>query len=283
MHQASFLLALCGLIIIINSIFLAYDLYVGSSNPVQSFDIVGKLESFISIFDIDTDIEEENEVIVSDMIMVDGELVKSPVTDIKKDFDPCECTDPVWCFIPMPSKSHFNFVPPSNQKRWDHAACLASRGDQVLLSRVLHYFDTPDNMLKGSVNFAHWFQADLFDIFFNPNDGLNALVAPGSKRKETSWSRSGMNAKAAANYAELVPKPNELYLRSRAAIGGTRPATRRLGNKLRFPVITLGFGYYRIAKGKMFGGALKGGLYPDKGNFINFWEQNQHLVDTPFV
>jgi hypothetical protein len=48
------------------------------------------------------------------------------------------CNDPLWCNIPMPSSSFFNFDPPTNFKKWKQSQAWAAEGKQVKISSLLH-------------------------------------------------------------------------------------------------------------------------------------------------
>ena len=58
-----------------------------------------------------------------------------------------------WKDIPSPIKSYFaGFDPPSDKLKWNQALLQASRGEQVLLSRVLRVIQSPFDLWKGMRN-----------------------------------------------------------------------------------------------------------------------------------
>jgi hypothetical protein len=45
--------------------------------------------------------------------------IKAKVKSVAKgNIDDIICNDPIWCFVPMPSLSHYKFEPPTDKVRW---------------------------------------------------------------------------------------------------------------------------------------------------------------------
>ena len=96
------------------------------------------------------------------------------------------CDDAVWCAVPMPEKSHYNFDgPPNDPVRWRIAQAQAARGEQVLLQRVAKVFPSPWNsFLDGDKSFRGLH--NLVDIFVDSTKDLGALL-PGKVRLWPAW------------------------------------------------------------------------------------------------
>lgn len=61
---------------------------------------------------------------------------------------------PPWGDIPMPTKSYFaGFNPPSDELKWKTAQLQASRGEQILLSKVLNFIKSPFDYVHGEKTF----------------------------------------------------------------------------------------------------------------------------------
>jgi hypothetical protein len=59
-----------------------------------------------------------------------------------------------WSDILMPNKSYFaGFKPPTDLLLWNQAVLQASRGEQVLLSKVLDVIHNKDDFIKGSLEY----------------------------------------------------------------------------------------------------------------------------------
>lgn len=59
-----------------------------------------------------------------------------------------------WADISMPTKSYFlGFSPPNNQKKWKIAQLQASRGEQILLAKMLQSIRSPFDMIENDNQF----------------------------------------------------------------------------------------------------------------------------------
>jgi hypothetical protein len=81
-----------------------------------------------------------------------------------------------WTSIPMPKKSYYaGFDPPNNLTRWQIALDQASRGEQVLLSKVFQVIRSPFDFIPGTKNFK-WVH-ELAEFRKSKADGyLNDMV-----------------------------------------------------------------------------------------------------------
>ena len=59
-----------------------------------------------------------------------------------------------WTDIPMPKKSYFaGFSPPTDELKWNQASLQASRGEQVLLSKIMEVIKSPFDLIQADGNF----------------------------------------------------------------------------------------------------------------------------------
>ena len=92
-----------------------------------------------------------------------------------------QCSDPLWCSIPVPETSHFNFDPIDtsdleNKIRWEQAKIDAALGKPLLLERVLRSFPSPFDFLDGDTAFRRMHQK--MDMFIDKTNWFNYLVDP---------------------------------------------------------------------------------------------------------
>lgn len=79
---------------------------------------------------------------------------KANTIEITQEYEDTMEIPPPWSDIPMPKKSYYaGFSPPNDPIRWKLAQVQASRGEQVLLSKVLEKIKSPFDYIKGSVTF----------------------------------------------------------------------------------------------------------------------------------
>jgi len=211
---------------------------------------------------------DDDDIVISDMITVNGETRSSGNSRIPSTFAPCVCTDPEWCDLPMPAgrvkgsptPTHFNMPAITNQRRWEHAKCLAARGDQVLLRRILHYFPSDANFLNGDGDYAH-LQPEV-DIFLNPIDSFKSLIAPDNVDKHVSLpgAMGSVEPDVKPILTEAIPAKESLYVRMARAnsgssssnsgslpgVGGIRPGAP--SSSIHYPIVSLG--YPLLARGK---------------------------------
>jgi hypothetical protein len=228
--------------------------------------------------------EDDDEITISDVITVDGENKPSGKTNIPSKFAPCKCTDPAWCDLPMPpsrpspyTPSHYNMPPVNNQKRWEHAKCLAARGDQVLLRRIMHYFSSDNNFLNGDGEYRH-LQPHV-DVFLNPEDSFKALIAPENVDKHVALGGTLIEPDQRAALEKCIPPKEEVYQRLTRrrregdtgvipGLGGIRPGAPK--SSIHYPIVSLGYPLLSRGRapageeGPWFGGAASrklGGYY----------------------
>ena len=125
-----------------------------------------------------------------------------------------ECTDPVWCDIPMPNKSYYRFDPPSDHRKWRIALQQAASGEHVLLKKVRDVFPNQMDFLDGDVLFR--VLNEITDLHVDMNKDLTPLLKNNTyqsqkQRKKYHW-------EAQVNHARVIPRPYDLKQLDRAPI-----------------------------------------------------------------
>jgi len=213
------------------------------------------------------------------------------------------CDDAVWCAVPMPAVSHFNFDgPPTDAARWRVAQAQAARGEQVLLQRVAKVFPSPWNsFLDGDKSFRGLH--NLVDIFVDNVKDLDALL-PGKLRRRLT---------AAAGPPPLLPPPpppERPHEHRRQLKGGdtdaeaidksflnpiisTEPKMWKFGavpppynyrEGERAPIVQLGYAAFKKDGGAYFKGSFVtfvGG--PNQQEFLEAWDRIKDRIDVPFI
>lgn len=87
------------------------------------------------------------------------------------------CEDPVWCKVPMPSKSLFRFsTPPNDPRRWREAQRLAASGNPILLQKIIRHFPNYMDFLDGDILFRSTHMNA--DFFLGPGGNLSFITVP---------------------------------------------------------------------------------------------------------
>jgi hypothetical protein len=103
---------------------------------------------------------------------------KTPQTEVLNE----PCSDPLWCNIEMPLKSHFKFDPPTDINKWKVAQLQASRGEQVILSRVMKVFPNHYDFLDGDISFRKLHFA--IDFFVDERRDLSPLLSNSNPQRK---------------------------------------------------------------------------------------------------
>eukprot|EP01031_Cornospumella_fuschlensis_P034902 gene34902-42268_t len=204
-----------------------------------------------------------------------------PITDVKptiaqpspsvsvEDFDKL-CTDPEWCNVPMPAKSHYYFDPPTDLNLWKKSQIIAMRGDQVLLKDAIKAFPNHMDFLDGDISFRKMHYA--MDIFLDEKRDLSPLlpVMAGSRVSKMTDDRTRRLA-AASSYPweaegkRVIPDTYDFRLADRA------------------PVISVGYTAYQRDSQTYFSGNRLGGAFLDRNRFFGYWRKVKNRIDFPFI
>ena len=116
-----------------------------------------------------------------------------------------QCSDPLWCSIPIPESSHFHFdlidtSKMENQIRWLQAKIDAASGKPLLLERVMRAFPSPFDFLDGDIHFRRMHQK--MDMFIDKSNWFNYLI--DSKHRHVPTNN--------------IPPPYDFYAGNRAPI-----------------------------------------------------------------
>lgn len=217
------------------------------------------------------------------------------------------CTDPVWCSIPMPEISHFNFDPPRDKARWKLAQSQAANGEQVLLSRISKVFPHPFDFLDGDKSFRKIHNT--IDVFIDSKDDFQALLPGGlveyHRRRLTNSSyasvEEGMHAESSVEevmpeYSQALEK--ELYRRQlrTTVLEGAVPGHEQSVEKRhvvpspydfrlakRAAIVQIGYIAFKKDSGTYFSGNFMGGVFIKRPDFLTHWAAVKEKIDTSFV
>lgn len=213
------------------------------------------------------------------------------------DFSSSPCSDPVWCDIPMPKKSYFNFDPPTNIERWKLARLQAAAGEQVLLKRIAKVFPSSFDFLDGDIGFRRMHYA--FDFFVDDRRDLTPLTPPPPgtplrnnerlrRRRVTPDTGAGVEYESRRILQKTVitgPKMvnGKLYypweLEKKRVIPD--PYDFRAAN--RSAVVSVGYTAYTRDSNSYFTGNRLGAAYIDRNKFFDYWKQVKDNIDLPFI
>ena len=212
-----------------------------------------------------------------------------------------ECTDPVWCKVPIPVKSHYKFDTPIDASRWKRAQMQAARGEQVLLEQIVRVFPNHFDYLDGDRSFRRLHS--LIDVFVDHKSGLSALSKKSAVTMGIKDARTGGRRRRLA--AETTPKKNgaddggdgeeEISLEKGKSsnpaqeiaghVDGKRvvPEAYNYRTARRAPIVQMG--YFGFAKNlnTFFSGNFVGGNFIKKGDFFREWARLKNEIDVPFI
>ena len=169
------------------------------------------------------------------------------------------CNDPVWCNIEMPKRSHFNFDPPTDIKRWKMAQIRASNGEQVFLKKLSKIFTHPFDFLDGDRSFRKLHHG--VDVFMDERIWLSSLSKSGKmKAKPSSELHAWETTKE-----EVIPKPYDWEKTNRA------------------PIVQVGYIAFKKDRNQFFSGNFKAGAFTSREKFISEWNAVKNEVETPII
>jgi hypothetical protein len=200
------------------------------------------------------------------------------------------CTDPVWCNIPMPTKSYFHFDPPTDPIRWKKAQILAMKGEHVLLKEIVKVFPNHFDFLDGDISFRklHF----TMDFFIDERRDLSPLVSGMSQRVhhkgEVDDHFKGRRRQLAVKetYDTITaPKIVNGQLMYPWELNGKRvvpdPYDFRAAN--RAPVVGVGYTAYKRDSQTYFTGDRLGGAFIDRKTFFSHWRKVKNRIDVPWI
>ena len=203
-----------------------------------------------------------------------------PAEDIKQLPD---CTDKIWCSIPMPKNSFFKFEPPTNKFRWRLAQIQAANGEQVLLRRIVKFFPNHFDFIDGDITFRklHY----VFDIFIDERRDLSQILMQPETVKEPETSRR------LSTFNDTSSNPSRRRRLSKGEITAPQLVRGRLmypwelqGRKVvpepyefryadRAPVVSIGYTAYSRDSQTYFAGNNLGGAFLDRHKFFQQWRK----------
>lgn len=141
-----------------------------------------------------------------------------------------DCTDGLWCKVPMPKRSYFRFPPPTDANGWRLAQLQAARGEHVLMKQTREVFPNQMDFLDGDELFRGL--NNIADLHVDRNNDLTPLI---TKREKAS--PSWMKKKHEYNWASIsnATHPSVVI-----------PGAYDVANINRAPVVMLG--YYVFAR-----------------------------------
>lgn len=213
---------------------------------------------------------------------------------------PAECTDPLWCQVPIPTKSHYNFDTPIDAARWRIAQMQASRGEQVLLDRVIRVFPNSFDFLDGDRSFRRLHS--LMDIFVDHKTGLSALLKPASpaKKKGGKGRRLAAQAEGTDDSEEPEPAPAPAVeketgppplkgVKGETVIAGHVEGKRVVPDAYNYraarraPILQMGYFGFSKNLNTFFSGDFVGGNFIKKQDFFFEWSRVKQAIDVPFI
>ena len=185
-----------------------------------------------------------------------------------------DCLNPIWCDIPMPTVSYYNFDPPTDIRRWKIAQQQAANGEQVLLKRIRKVFPGHNNFIDGDIAFRKLHS--LFDFFIDEKRDLSPLV-PSSKlrhyrrrlQKTVITAPKQVNGKLMYPWEQqkmqVIPEPYDFRSANRSA------------------VVSIGYTAFQRDSSTYFTGNRLGGAFIDRKIFFRYWRKVKDKIDIPFI
>ena len=211
------------------------------------------------------------------------------------------CNDPIWCSVPIPKKSHYKFdTPIIDKERWKRAQLAASRGEQVLLRRIIRQFPNTFDFLDGDRSFRRLHS--LMDIFVDHKSGLTALLQPAKSAAQQSATtanqkkRAGVYRRLAAEEAKggddgedessaTLPKASGADTNIAGHVDGKRvvPDAYNFRTARRAPIVQMGYFGFKKNLNTFFSGDFIGGNFIKKQDFFFEWSRVKNQIDVPFI
>jgi len=195
------------------------------------------------------------------------------------------CLDPVWCSIPLLKMSYFKFDPPTDPVRWRIAQIQASKGEKVLLQKVLQQFPNHFDFIDGDITFRklHY----VFDVFVDEKRDLSPLfpLSDSATLSESSIEkveRKLLNCNS-LNFSHVGRKLSDEMITAPKLVKGVLMYPWELvGKKVipdpydfryanRAPVVSIGYTAYSRDSQTYFAGNRVGGAFIDRKQFFEKW------------
>jgi hypothetical protein len=189
------------------------------------------------------------------------------------------CLDPVWCNIEMPKASYYRFDPPVDPFKWRVAQLQASRGDHVLLERIMKHFPGHSDFLDGDISFRSLHS--IFDVFVDQQLDLTPLVPPGSVYKSTVKPNQFAQRKLAQTDAKMINGKLQYPWQLEGKRVIPEPYDFRSAN--RSAIVSIGYSAYTRDSQTYFSGNLVGGAFIDRNLFFQYWRKVKDKIDLPFT
>lgn len=216
------------------------------------------------------------------------------------------CDDPVWCNIPMPTKSYYKFEPPTDTIRWKKAQMQASKGEQVLLKEIIKVFPNHFDFLDGDTNFRklHY----LMDFFIDERRDLTPLTLRtmadgGDRRKLVEDGSEYLNLPEEEKQSKEFHQPEHENDHRQLNVPITSP--KLVDGKLQYPwetsgksvvpspynflkakrapIVSIGYTAFTRDSQTYFTGNRIGGAFIDRKQFLNHWRKVKDRITTPFI
>ena len=217
------------------------------------------------------------------------------------------CTDPVWCSIPMPAVSHFNFDPPVDKARWKLAQSQAASGEQVLLSRISKVFPNPFDFLDGDKSFRKIHNT--IDVFIDSKADFQALLPGGlpeyHRRRLSNSSDVSVESimPVEDSVEEVMPEYSQALERELSrrklrttVLEGSVPGQETSVEKRqvipspydfrsanRAAIVQIGYIAFKKDGGTYFSGNFMGGVFIKRVDFLTHWAAVKEKIDTSYV
>lgn len=166
------------------------------------------------------------------------------------------CDDPLWCQIPIPSRSHFGFAGQVEDKpRWELARVSAAKGDQVLLLKVLEQFPQYLDFLDGDAQFRKFHY--LADFFIDKDNDLTPLASDHLIRTEKKGTK--------ASKTRTLERSHDFYATKRA------------------PIVKVGYFSISQTNSLFYGGPVLGKAVVSRAKLLEYWRNIRDMVKRPFI
>jgi hypothetical protein len=178
----------------------------------------------------------------------------------------------------MPKVSYYRFDPPTDPYKWRIAQIQASKGEQVLLKRVVKEFPGHSDFLDGDITFRKLHS--VFDFFVDEARDLSPLVPSG-----TVFSSTVGDHRKLAGPVITSPKMVNGKMKYPWELEGKHvipePYDFRTAN--RSAVVSIGYTAYTRDQQTYFSGNRVGGAFIDRNLFFKYWRAVKDKIDLPFI
>ena len=175
-----------------------------------------------------------------------------------------DCTDPLWCGIPMPRKSLFGFAPPTDGAKWRQAREEAVKGEHILLREINKVITSPFDFLDGDPFYRrHHFMAD---VFVDEENWLAPLTRTNKQHlpKAAPGSSTGMEGVKTSVY-QRVPTPYNFSVAGRS------------------PIVQIGYNLLNKNNNAFFTGDRKGVVRISRKLFLQEWSHVRSDIAVKYI